>query len=79
MCEVGKLASSGNKLVTKGRRRKIGKLSRLVPGLEGRRFSHVEGGRLPLNTPGQVIKSLSYGVEEMMFFPMVLVLYFITP
>ena len=53
--------------MTKGRRRKIGKLSRLVPGLEGSRFSHVEGGRLPLNTPGQVIKSLSYGVEEMMF------------
>ena len=28
-------ASSGNTLVTKGRRRKIGKWSRLVPGLEG--------------------------------------------
>ena len=58
------MASSGNKLVTKGRRRKIGKWSRLVPGLEGSRFSHVEGGRFPLNTPEQVINMISWGFKR---------------
>ena len=45
------------------------KWSRLVPGLEGRRFSHVEGGRLSLNTPEQVhnISHDLMGLKKMMF------------